>query len=81
VSDVAVTCSNTPAPTPASTHWANVKFGGGGYVPGLISDDAGATWTRINDDAHQWGGIGALAADNNVAGRVYLAARGVLYNY
>jgi hypothetical protein len=53
-----------------------------GGVAGLFrSDDAGSTWTRINDDAHQWGGIGALAADNNVAGRVYLAGRGVLYNY
>jgi xyloglucan-specific exo-beta-1,4-glucanase len=54
-------------------------FGG---VAGLYrSDNAGSTWTRINDDAHQWGGIGALAADNTVAGRVYLAGRGVLYNY
>jgi len=53
-----------------------------GSVAGLYrSDNAGATWIRINDDAHQWGGVGALAADNNVAGRVYLAARGVLYNY
>lgn len=53
-----------------------------GGVAGIFrSDDAGANWTRINDDAHQWGGIGALAADNNVAGRVYLAGRGVLYKY
>ena len=45
------------------------------------SDDAGETWTRINDDAHQFGGIGPLAADHNVHGRLYVsgAGRGILY--
>ena len=70
-------------PVAGSTYSAAVYLVGTvGGVAGLFrSDDAGATWTRINDDAHQWGGIGALAADNTVAGRVFLAGRGVLYNY
>jgi xyloglucan-specific exo-beta-1,4-glucanase len=60
------------------------------YVVGAVqgvwgvyrSDDAGASWTRINDDAHQFGGIGLIAADQNVHGRVYLSGngRGILYN-
>jgi len=70
-------------PVAGSSYSAAVYLVGtvGGVAGIYRSDNAGATWTRINDDAHQWGGVGALAADNNVAGRVYLAARGVLYNY
>ena len=70
-------------PMPGSSYSAAVYLVGTvGGVAGLYrSDDAGASWTRINDDAHQWGGIGSLAADNNVAGRVYLVGRGLLYNY
>ena len=46
------------------------------------SDDAGATWTRFNDDAHQFGGFSQLAADQNVYGRVYAAGgcRGMYYS-
>ena len=45
------------------------------------SDDAGATWTRINDDQHQFAGIGTMAADHGQHGRVYVsgAGRGLLY--
>jgi hypothetical protein len=46
------------------------------------SDDAAKTWTRINDDQHQWGWIGiAITGDPRVYGRVYLATngRGVQY--
>lgn len=70
-------------PVPGSSYSAAVYLVGtvGGVAGVFRSDDAGATWKRINDDAHQWGGVGALAADHNVAGRVYLAARGVLYNH
>lgn len=45
------------------------------------SNDAGATWARINDDKHQFAGIGAIAADHNLHGRVYIRGngRGLLY--
>ncbi|MFD5951592.1 1,4-beta-glucanase [Streptomyces collinus] len=46
------------------------------------SDDEAKTWTRINDDRHQWGWIGAaIAGDPRVHGRVYIATngRGVQY--
>jgi hypothetical protein len=46
------------------------------------SDDAGATWTRFNDDAHQFGGIGVMAADWNTYGRIYVTGtgRGIVYS-
>ncbi|MFG6488471.1 dockerin [Roseateles sp. BYS78W] len=60
------------------------------YVVGVInsvwgvyvSDDGGATWTRFNDDAHQFGGIGVMAADQNTYGRIYVSGtgRGLLYS-
>ena len=60
------------------------------YVVGTIngvwgvhrSDDGGATWTRFNDDDHQFGGIGVMAADQNVYGRIYVTGtgRGILYS-
>ncbi|MDO0931238.1 1,4-beta-glucanase [Streptomyces sp. DG2A-72] len=46
------------------------------------SDDEARTWTRINDDRHQWGWTGAaITGDPRVYGRVYLATngRGVQY--
>jgi xyloglucan-specific exo-beta-1,4-glucanase len=59
------------------------------YVVGVVngvwgvylSDDGGATWTRFNDDAHQFGGIGVMAADQNIYGRIYVSGtgRGLLY--
>jgi xyloglucan-specific exo-beta-1,4-glucanase len=59
------------------------------YVVGVIngvwgvyrSDDAGATWSRFNDDAHQYAGIFHMAGDWNTYGRVYASGngRGVLY--
>jgi hypothetical protein len=61
------------------------------YVVGIInnvwgvyrSDNGGKTWMRINDDKHQYAGIGNLAADQVVPGRVYAAGagRGVFFTY
>jgi len=60
------------------------------YVVGVIngvwgmyrSDDGGATWVRHNDDAHQYAGVGVMAADQNAYGRIYIGGtcRGVLYS-
>ena len=46
------------------------------------SDDGGATWTRWNDDMHQFGGSDVMAGDWNTYGRIYLngAARGIQYS-
>lgn len=51
-------------------------------IPGLFrSDDAGATWTRINDDQHQFGSINHVTGDPRIYGRVYFATggRGIIY--
>ncbi|MCD7444034.1 1,4-beta-glucanase [Streptomyces lincolnensis] len=41
------------------------------------SDDGAKTWTRINDDRHQWGWIGeTITGDPRVYGRVYIATNG-----
>jgi xyloglucan-specific exo-beta-1,4-glucanase len=69
---------------------AGATYSAAVYVVGVVngvwglyrSDDGGATWERFNDDAHQFGGIGVIAADHNVYGRLYVAGngRGVLYS-
>jgi hypothetical protein len=52
-------------------------------VTGLfISADQGASWTRMNDNAHQFAGASFLVGDMNVFGRVYMATgggRGIVY--
>jgi hypothetical protein len=62
------------------TLFTSAKIGG---VRGVFrSTDKGASWTRINDDAHQWGWTGAaIAGDPRVYGRVYVSTngRGVIY--
>lgn len=54
-----------------------------GGVRGIFrSDDAGASWVRINDEAHQWGWTGAaITGDPRIYGRVYVGSngRGILY--
>jgi hypothetical protein len=68
---------------PGASHLAVFLVGTVDGVTGVFrSDDTGASWVRINDDAHQYGNMGdALAADPNVYGRVYLGTngRGILY--
>ncbi|MDP4176800.1 MAG: dockerin type I domain-containing protein [Bacillota bacterium] len=60
------------------------------YIVGIIdgtygffrSNDQGASWTRINDDAHQFGAsISVITGDPKVYGRVYLGVggRGIKY--
>ncbi|MER5451064.1 cellulose binding domain-containing protein [Streptomyces sp. NPDC002764] len=62
------------------TLYTSAKIGG---VRGIFrSTDKGATWTRINDYAHQWGWTGAaITGDPRVYGRVYVSTngRGVVY--
>jgi len=52
-------------------------------ITGLYrSTDQGATWVKMNDDAHQFGGALFLVGDMNVFGRVYESvslARGLVY--
>jgi hypothetical protein len=57
-------------------------FGTTGGVRGFYrSDDTGATWTRINDNQHQYGWIHDFSGDPRIYGRLYLSAegRGALY--
>ena len=45
------------------------------------SDNQGNTWTRINDDQHQFGTVYGLTGDPRIYGRVYVgtAGRGAVY--
>ncbi|MEY2929576.1 MAG: hypothetical protein RL033_325, partial [Pseudomonadota bacterium] len=74
------------APAPGSSSPAVYLWGrAGDGVRGVYrSTDAGASWLRINDDAHQYGGPGNgqfVIGDPNVFGRVYLstAGRGIAF--
>jgi hypothetical protein len=62
---------------PAASYPALFIFGKIGGVAGLYrSDDTGASWTRINDDLHQFGGINAISGDPRAHGRIYLGTSG-----
>nr|6P2M_A Chain A, Type 3a cellulose-binding domain protein [Caldicellulosiruptor acetigenus 6A] len=56
-----------------------------GIVNGVLgifrSDDGGSTWTRINDDNHQFGWIHMIRGDQRTYGLCYVSAegRGVIY--
>jgi xyloglucan-specific exo-beta-1,4-glucanase len=56
----------------------------GGTLGVYRSIDEGLTWLRVNDDAHEYGGLANgqfVAGDMNVFGRVYMstAGRGIVY--
>ncbi|MFT4075155.1 MAG: sialidase family protein [Asticcacaulis sp.] len=61
---------------PAVFLWGKVKGEEGLWR----SDDAGATWERINDDAHRFGQMRAIAGDLREYGTLYIApdGRGVM---
>ena len=54
-----------------------------GTVRGVFrSDDRGRSWTRVNDDGHEYGRrFRAIAGDPRIPGRVYVATdgRGIVY--
>jgi photosystem II stability/assembly factor-like uncharacterized protein len=53
-----------------------------GNISGLFRFvDTGATWSRINDDQHQYGAICHVTGDPRIFGRVYFATvgRGIIY--
>jgi photosystem II stability/assembly factor-like uncharacterized protein len=57
---------------------------GGGPTGVYRSIDSGSSWSRINDDAHEYGGPGNgqfIIGDANVYGRVFMstAGRGIAY--
>ena len=57
--------------------WGRVRIGGAEPQHGLFrSDDAGATFRRLDDPQHRYGRLQALAADPLEHGTVYLGPRG-----
>jgi photosystem II stability/assembly factor-like uncharacterized protein len=70
---------------PGTSYQALYLLGTVDNVTGVFrSTDKGATWLRVNDDAHQWGAIGSLGVitgDPDTYGRVYIGTngRGLLY--
>jgi len=74
------------APAPGQSYPAIYIWGraGGGPTGVYRSNDTGSTWSRINDDAHEYGGPGNgqfIIGDANVYGRVFMstAGRGIAY--
>jgi len=67
---------------PGATFPAIFIVGHVGGVEGLFrSDDAGASWVRITDNAHGFGEIRCITGDPRIFGRVYFGTggRGILY--
>jgi len=63
--------------SPNSSFPALFLWGKVGTVEGYFrSDDAGATWNRINDALHQFGWCNDLTGDPNTFGRLYIATGG-----
>lgn len=65
---------------PGASYQALYLIGTVKDVTGVFrSTDKGATWLRVNDDAHQWGsigGVGVITGDPDTFGRVYVGTNG-----
>ncbi|HLL36418.1 MAG TPA: RICIN domain-containing protein [Streptomyces sp.] len=65
---------------PGTSYQALYLIGTVKNVTGVFrSTDKGATWLRVNDDAHQWGaigGVGVITGDPDTYGRVYVGTNG-----
>ncbi|MFD8008803.1 RICIN domain-containing protein [Streptomyces sp. NPDC058955] len=65
---------------PGASYQALYLIGTVKDVAGVFrSTDKGATWIRVNDDAHQWGNItgpGVVTGDPDTFGRVYIGTNG-----
>ncbi|SED03633.1 RICIN domain-containing protein [Streptomyces sp. TLI_105] len=65
---------------PGASYQALYLIGTVKDVTGVFrSTDKGATWLRVNDDAHQWGsigGVGVITGDPDTYGRVYVGTNG-----
>ncbi|MFJ7158490.1 RICIN domain-containing protein [Streptomyces sp. NPDC101118] len=65
---------------PGASYQALYLIGTVKDVTGVFrSTDRGATWLRVNDDAHQWGaigGVGVITGDPDTYGRVYVGTNG-----
>ncbi|MEO7495752.1 MAG: cellulase family glycosylhydrolase [Massilia sp.] len=69
---------------PGASHPTLYMWGVVSSARGLLrSIDQGATWVRVNDDAHQYGGpqMGWITGDMNTYGTVYMSTpgRGIAY--
>jgi len=67
-----------PGASDPAVYMIGIVNGQGGI---LRSDDWAQTWTRINDDQHQWGLVTQITGDPKLYGRVYVGTfgRGILY--
>lgn len=62
---------------PGSTYPSIYLWGKVNGILGIFrSDDSAATWTRINDDQHQFGYLHQVTGDMRVYGRCYISAEG-----
>lgn len=63
---------------PDATYPTLYMYGAVGATRGLMrSTDKGASWVRVNDDAHQYGSSGAwVTGDMSTYGRVYMDTNG-----
>ncbi|HUI30560.1 MAG TPA: T9SS type A sorting domain-containing protein [Candidatus Acidoferrales bacterium] len=69
--------SSTPGGYPALYLWGIIN----GTLGIFRSDNTGASWIRVNDDAHQFGYLYYVTGDPRVYGRCYVSTggRGILY--